>query len=74
MPAAKASPAARTTKTRTARIGVDPVAGVDERVVHRPRQRVARVGTVEGQERDGAVEVEQRLRSGHDGDLTGAER
>ena len=48
----------------------DLVAGAGQRVVHRPRHGVARLGPIERQERDWTVGCEQHLRSGH-GYLTG---
>ena len=54
-------------------VGVDPVAGVGERVVHRPGHRVAGLRAIERQERDGAVRCERT--SGIDTqDLTGREQ
>ena len=37
---------------------VDPLAGVDQRVVHRPRHRVAGLRPVDGEERDGTARLE----------------
>ena len=65
VPATNASPA-RAGRTRGRVVGVDLVAGVDERVVHRPGHRVARLGPIERQERDGAVRCEQHLGNGHE--------
>ena len=43
---------AQMTNTRIAGVGVHALARLDERVVHRPRQRVAGLGAVERQECD----------------------
>ena len=55
------SPAPRSTSTRIAVVGVDALAGRAERLVHLPGHRVAGLGAVEGQDRDGAVVLEDRL-------------
>ena len=52
-------PAPRRISTRIAGVAIDPIAGVDQRLVHLPRHRVARLGTIEGQRRDRAVGLEQ---------------
>ena len=46
------------------RIVVDALAGVQQRSIHLPRHRVARVGPVEGQDRQRTLCVERRVRSG----------
>ena len=66
VPATNASPAPRRMKTRICVVRLDLVARARERVVHRPRHGVARVGAIECQECDGTVGCEQHLRSGHD--------
>ena len=48
------------------RIGIDPLARVDQRVVHRPRHRIARLRAIERQDGTGGIELENRLRSGHE--------
>ena len=47
------------------RIGVDPIAGLHQRLIHLPGHGVSGFGAVEGEHRDRTVDVEQHARGGH---------
>ena len=42
-------------------VAIDAFAGVDERVVHAPRHRVARLRAIEGQESERRFDLEKRF-------------
>ena len=48
-----------------ARVGVDAIAGLHQRLVHLPRHGVSGFGAVEREERDRTVDIEQHARGGH---------
>ena len=75
VPATKASPAARSTNTRTARRPLDPSQASTSASYMAHVMRVARLGTVEGQERERSRRVAKSTSEvDTDGDLTGAGR
>ena len=67
VPAANAPPDSAYDEHAHVAVGLGRVAGLDQRVVHVPRQRVARLGTIQGHDSDGSVDVPGDVARWHSG-------